>query len=273
MTVKRHYKPEQNKRVVLEVSPKSAEWKYLSFKVISLKSGETEAGNSGKEEIVIVPLAGEATIKFNNETHPLQRADLFTESADIVYLPPGTPFEIVSGQFFEFAVGGAPADGSKPACVVRAKDIPRSVRGDANVKRGVSALLDSDEYSERLTVYEVHTPSGNWSSFPPHRHDTRDGSSYHEETYYYRLNPPDGFAIQRLYTRDTDLDVAVPVGDGDLVLIHEGYHPVVKAPGTHAYYLNFLAGDVRKISAINDPHYDWVSKNWSGNPLEIPLKG
>jgi 5-deoxy-glucuronate isomerase len=273
MTVKRHFKPEQNKRVVLEVSPKSAEWKYLSFKVISLKSGETEAGNSGKEEIVIVPLAGEASIKFNNETHPLQRADLFTESADIVYLPPGTPFEIVSGQFFEFAVGGAPADGSRPARVVRAKDIPRSVRGDGNVKRGVSALLDSDEYSERLTVYEIHTPSGNWSSFPPHRHDTRDGSSYHEETYYYRLNPADGFAIQRLYTRDTDLDVAVPVGDGDLVLIHEGYHPVVKAPGTNAYYLNFLTGDVRKISAINDPHYDWVSKNWSGNPLEIPLKG
>src|SRR6516165_1518316 len=115
MTVKRHYKPEQNKRVVLEVSPKSAEWKYLSFKVISLKSGETEAGNSGKEEIVIVPLAGEATIKFNNETHPLQRADLFTESADIVYLPPGTPFEIVSGQFFEFAVGRSSGGGFEPS--------------------------------------------------------------------------------------------------------------------------------------------------------------
>ena len=78
--------------------------------------------------------------------------------------------------------------------------------------------------------------------------------------------------IQRIYTRDTDLDVAIPVQHGDVVLIHEGYHPVVKAPGTNAYYLNFLAGDVRKISAINDPFYDWVSKNWEGNPIQIPLK-
>jgi len=79
-----------------------------------------------------------------------------------------------------------------------------------------------------------------------------------------------GFAIQRIYTRDTDLDVAIPVKHGDVVLIHEGYHPVVKAPGTNAYYLNFLTGDVRKISAVNDPFYDWVSKNWEGNPIEIP---
>jgi 5-deoxy-glucuronate isomerase len=83
--------------------------------------------------------------------------------------------------------------------------------------------------NERLTVYEIHTPSGNWS----------------------RFQPEDGFAIQRIYTRDTDLDVAIPVQHGDVVLIHEGYHPVVKAPGTNAYYLNFLAGDVHKISAVN----------------------
>ena len=114
--MKRHDRLEQNEGIVLDVSPKSAEWEYLSFKVISLKSGETESGNSGKEEIVIVPLAGEATIKFNNETQPLKWADLFTESADIVYLPPGTPFAIVSGKFFEFAVGGAPAEGAKQPC-------------------------------------------------------------------------------------------------------------------------------------------------------------
>jgi 5-deoxy-glucuronate isomerase len=116
------------------------------------------------------------------------------------------------------------------------------------------------------------TPSGNWSSFPPHRHDTRDNSSYHEEVYYYRLTPRDGFAIQRICTRDTDLDVAITVSDGDLILVHEGYHPVVKAPCTNAYYLNFLAGDVRKITAINDPHYDWVTNQWDGNPIQIPVK-
>jgi len=111
VAVKRHDRLEQNEGIVLDVSPKSPEWEYLSFKVISLKSGETESGNSAKEEIVIVPLAGEATIKFNNETQPLKWADLFTESADIVYLPPGTPFEIVSGKFFEFAVGRSSGGG------------------------------------------------------------------------------------------------------------------------------------------------------------------
>ena len=122
----------------------------------------------------------------------------------------------------------------------------------ARLSEGVKQVVqrtkfaDSDELTERLVVYEIHTPSGNWSSFPPHRHDTRDHSSYHEETYYYRFLPENGFAIQRIYTRDTDLDVAIPVQHGDVVLIHEGYHPVVKAPGTNAYYLNFLAGDVRK---------------------------
>jgi 5-deoxy-glucuronate isomerase len=87
-----------------------------------------------------------------------------------------------------------------------------------------------------------------------------------------RRKPANGFAIQRIYTRDTELDVAIPVQDGELVLVHEGYHPVVKAPGTNAYYLNFLAGDVRKITAVNDPNYDWVGQNWSGNPIPVPMK-
>src|SRR6476619_5788359 len=173
---------------------------------------------------------------------------------------------------FEIAIGGAPAEGRFPARIIRKQDIATAVRGGGNAARGVSTLLDSDDLAERLTVYEIHTPSGNWSSFPPHRHDTRDNSSYHEETYYYRFQPENGFAIQRIYTRDTDLDVAIPVQHGDVVLIHEGYQPDVKAPGTNAYYLNFLAGDVRKISAVNDPEYDWVNKDWDGRPIDIPLK-
>jgi 5-deoxy-glucuronate isomerase len=167
--------------------------------------------------------------------------------------------------------GGWRAFHKKYALTSRFQPLVRS-RFVTAAPRGVSALADSDELTERLTVYEIQTPSGNWSSFPPHRHDTRDNSSYHEETYYYRLMPSDGFAIQRIYTRDTDLDVAIPVENGDLVLIHEGYHPVVKAPGTNAYYLNFLAGDVRKINPVNDPHFDSLTKNWDGNPIEIPVK-
>ena len=116
------------------------------------------------------------------------------------------------------------------------------------------------------------TPSGNWSSFPPHRHDGRFGTTYHEESYYYRLTPGDGFAIQRLYTRDTDLDVSIAAADGDLVLVHEGYHTVATAPGTNAYYLNFLAGDTKPVVQLNDPAYAWVADDWTGRPIAIPVE-
>jgi 5-deoxy-glucuronate isomerase len=273
LTLKRHYRPDQNSRFLLNITPETAQWKYISFKVARLGPSETIEADTAAEEVVIVPLVGRGKLSFNGETHELARKDLFRELADIAYLPPRTKYKLEAIEPFEAAIGGAPAEGKLPARIIRRDQIPSAVRGGANAERGVSTLADSDELTERLVVYEIHTPSGNWSSFPPHRHDTRDNSSYHEETYYYRFLPENGFAIQRIYTRDTDLDVAIPVQHGDVVLIHEGYHPVVKAPGTNAYYLNFLAGDVRKISAVNDPHYDWVSKDWQGNPIEIPLKG
>ena len=271
--MKRHYRPDYNSRFLLNITPEMAQWKYISFKVARLAPGQMIEADTATEEVAIVPLVGRGKLSFNGETHELTRKDLFRELADIAYLPPRTKYKLEAIGPFEVAIGGAPAQGKLPARIIRRDQVPSAVRGGANAKRGVSTLADSDELTERLVVYEIHTPSGNWSSFPPHRHDTRDQSSYHEETYYYRFLPEDGFAIQRIYTRDTDLDVAIPVQHGDVVLIHEGYHPVVKAPGTNAYYLNFLAGDVRKISAVNDPHYDWVSKNWQGNPIEIPLKG
>ncbi len=270
--MKRHYRPDNESTYRHDIRPENAGWKYLSYSVVALSSGEKFEGNTTGQEVVIVPFTGHATVAYNSESHTVGRKDVFRELTDIIYLPPRTEYVIMAVEPFEVAIGGAPALGKLPPRVIRREEIPASIRGDANVKRGVNALLDSDESSERLTVYEIRTPSGNWSSFPPHRHDTRDNSSYHEETYYYRLAPPDGFAIQRIYTRDTDLDVAMTVQDGDLILVHEGYHPVVKAPGTNAYYLNFLAGDVRKITATNDPHYDWVANQWDGNPIEIPVK-
>jgi 5-deoxy-glucuronate isomerase len=268
----RIYRPNPNGKFLLDIRPEAAQWKYLSFSVVLLARGEMIESSSNRDEIVIVPLAGSGQLSFNGECHELRRKDLFRDLPDVAYLPPRTNYRIEASAKFEFAIGGSPAEGKLPARIIRHNQIPTALRGGANAKRGVSTLADSDELTERLVVYEIHTPSGNWSSFPPHRHDTRDNSSYHEETYYYRFQPENGFAIQRIYTRDTDLDVAIPIRHGDVVLIHEGYHPVVKAPGTNAYYLNFLAGDVRKISAVNDPEYDWVSQDWEGRPIDIPLK-
>ena len=269
--MKRHYRPELGNRTRIEITPETAGWKYLSFRVVALDAEGSEELGTGANEVVVVPLSGKGIFSFADQDHPFQRSSVFAGPTDIFYLPPKTPYRIKANEPAELAIGGAPAEGRLPARVIRRSEISVGVRGDANVKRSVSALADSDQLTERLTVYEIHTPSGNWSSFPPHRHDTRDRSSYHEETYYYRFQPKNGFAIQRIYTRDTELDVALPVQDGDLVLIHEGYHPVVKAPGTNAYYLNFLAGDVRPISAVNDPEYDWIATNWAGNPITVPI--
>ncbi len=255
-----------------DVRPQRAGWKYLGFSERVLRKDQAHVANTEDQEIVVVPLTGFATIRFGRESHVFGRKDLFRELTDIVYLPPHTEFSLTAAELFEVAIGSAPAAGTRPARLIRRDSMQNAIRGDANVKRGVSTLLDSDELTERLTVYEIRAPSGNWSSYPGHRHDTRNSSSYHEETYYYRLSPMDGFALQRIYTRDTDLDVAMTIHNGDLVLVHEGYHPVVNAPGTNAYYLNFLAGDVRKVVAKNDPHYEWVSRQWDGHPIEIPVR-
>jgi 5-deoxy-glucuronate isomerase len=269
--MKRHYRPDLASPTRISVTPETAGWKYLSFRVVTLGAGSRGELGTDANEVIVVPLSGKGICSFGNQDHPFERSGVFAGPTDIFYLPPRTQFSLKATQPTELAIGGAPAAGRLPARVIPRTEISIAARGEANAKRSVSTLADSDQLTERLTVFEIHTPSGNWSSFPPHRHDTRDSSSYHEETYYYRFQPKNGFAIQRIYTRDTELDIAIPVQDGDLVLIHEGYHPVVKAPGTNAYYLNFLAGDVRRISAVNDPEYDWVASNWNGNPIPVPI--
>jgi 5-deoxy-glucuronate isomerase len=269
--MQRHYRPNVDKCYQHDVRAENAGWKYLSFAVAALEATQTLEDATGNEECVVVPLNGHVTVAYGSETHTIGRTDLFRQLTDIIYLPPDTDFRITGSERFEVAIGRAPAVGKLPARRIRREEMSSFIRGGANAQRGVNVLLDSDELAERLIVFEIRPPSGNWSSFPPHRHDSRDNSSYHEETYYYRLAPVDGFALQRIYTRDTDLDVAIPVADGDLVLVHEGYHAVVNAPGTNAYYLNFLAGDVRKMRPVNDPRYDWVNKQWDGNPNPIPV--
>ena len=177
--MKRIYRSDQNSQVLLDITPQIAGWKYISFKVVRLTEGETIQADSATNEVVIVPLVGRGRISFQGNTHVLVRDNLFHELADIVYLPPRVTYRVEAMGVFEFAVGGAPAEGRFPARIIRKEEIATAVRGAANAARGVSTLLDSDDITERLTVFEIHTPSGNWSSFPPHRHDTRDNSSYH----------------------------------------------------------------------------------------------
>ncbi|MEA2609554.1 MAG: 5-deoxy-glucuronate isomerase [Chloroflexota bacterium] len=270
--VVRHVRGARGPGTLLEITPESVGWRYLSFRVVALAPGETLEANTSGTEVAIVPLAGAGTFTFGGGTYPISRTDVFSEKPHVLYLPPRTPYAISAVESFEVAIGAAPASGRYPARLFAPGELPSFMRGGANVARGVTATFDPAFPSERLIAYEILTPSGNWSSFPPHRHDGRFGTSYHEETYYFRLSPEDGFAIQRLYTRDTDLDVAIPAADGDLVLVHEGYHTVATAPGTNAYYLNFLAGETKPVIQLNDPAYAWIAEDWPGRPIEIPLQ-
>jgi 5-deoxy-glucuronate isomerase len=130
-----------------------------------------------------------------------------------------------------------------------------STRGSGTMERTIHDILMEDQPAETLLVTEVLTPGGHWSSYPPHKHDTQDlpREAYLEELYYHRLRRPDGWAIQRVYTRDGTLDATMTVRDGDCVLVPRGYHPVSAAPGFDLYYLNVMAGPVRRWRVTFDP--------------------
>ena len=149
------------------------------------------------------------------------------------------------------------------------------IRGGKNVTRQIYHVVRPDFPAHRLLIVEVYTPSGNWSSYPPHKHDRANPPHEVklEEIYYYRMSHPDGFAIQRLYTNDGRIDETLTVRDNDLVLIREGYHPVAAGPGYHCYYLNVLAGDVRSMQAADDPTYAWVRETWAPREADSPLYG
>jgi 5-deoxy-glucuronate isomerase len=163
----RYYHSSRKGRYALNLDPQKAEWKYISFKVVNLRPGEKLEADTGSEEVVFVPLVGRGTLSFAGKSYKLNRKDLFRDRPDIAYLPPRTTYTLEAIDAAEIAVGGAPAEGKLPARVISHDKIATAVRGGANAKRGVSTLADSDELTERLTVYEIHTPSGNWSSFPP----------------------------------------------------------------------------------------------------------
>ena len=146
-------------------------------------------------------------------------------------------------------------------------------RGGGNATRQICNILGPDDAADRLIVVEVYTPAGNWSSFPPHKHDVHAPPSEVdlEEIYYYRIDRPEGYAIQRVYSYNGERDATLTVRDGELVLIPDGYHPVVAAHGYNIYYLNALAGSARSLAASLDPNYSWVTSTWKEQDPRVPF--
>jgi 5-deoxy-glucuronate isomerase len=209
-------------------------------------------------------LSGEARITTKDFDSGVigERASVFEGPPWSVYLPAGVAYEIEAANDCEVAICLAPAVGKLSPRVIPPADVEMLTRGTGSNTRHVRNVLSETASAESLLVVEVITPGGNWSSYPPHKHD-RDAlpnESYLEETYYHRLSPPQGFALQRVYTDDRRLDETIAVSDRDVVLVPRGYHPVGAPHGYELYYLNVMAGPKRTWRFHNDPNHAWMLK-------------
>ena len=246
---------------VVRVTPESAGWKYVNFEVLRLATGGTADRSTGGEEVCLVPISGTCSVTAASEAWEIGgRKDPFDGPPHALYLPPGTDYGIEATANLELAVCSAPAETGVEPFVVHPEEIEVEIRGSGGMEREVRPILMAERPAESLLVVEVLTPNGHWSSYPPHKHD-RDAlpdESYLEETYYHRVKPERGFAVQRVYTEDRSLDETLCVRDGDVVLVPKGYHPVSAPPGYDLYYLNVMAGPTREWKFKNDPDHEWL---------------
>jgi 5-deoxy-glucuronate isomerase len=263
--------------VSLAIDPVRAEWRYLSFRAIALGASDRVAvGGPGSETAVIV-LAGGGLIVEPDSGPALDltgRQTAFGARPWAAYLPDGlqghlTAKPLGAGKVL-VAIAEAPSSGregvANSAILIRPEDVKVEVRGAGNATRRIHHIIAPDFPADRLEVVEVYTPAGNWSSWPPHKHDVDDmpNEAVLEEIYYYQQRRPEGWAVQRLYRRDGDRrDGVWAVRHGELVLVTDGYHPFVAAHGYDAYYLNALAGDRRTMACTDDPDLAWTRAAWA----------
>jgi len=261
LVLRRQHNPAGEGAVAI-VTPDSAGWSYVGFEVYELRRGDGIRQSTGAREVCVVMLAGQADIAAGSQSwrDVGSRRNVFEGTPDAVYAPPGQSLEITAlSEMCEIAVCWAPAArGAEPA-LIRAAEIRPFKRGSGRTERTIHNILMEDRPAESLLVTEVLTPGGNWSSYPPHKHDTDDppNETYLEETYYHRMARPEGFAVQLVYTDDRSLDEAIQVRDGDVVLVPRGYHPVAAGPGYDLYYLNVMAGPLRRWLVTTDADHRW----------------
>ena len=250
---------------VLEVTPQSAGWQHVGFKVVQLQAGQSYSAAEAQRETCLVLVSGSADIRVGEQLFANLggRATPFEDKAPgAVYVPAGQAYTVQAKTAVELAVCTAPGSGAGEARAIEASRMSREVRGKDTNTRYVRNILPETEPAEGLLVVEVITPGGHWSSYPPHKHDTAADAqeTVLEETYYHRLQPPQGFAIQRVYTDDRSLEETISVEDGDVVMVPRGYHPVGAPHGYDLYYLNVMAGPKRQWVFRNDPVHDWIAR-------------
>lgn len=274
-------KPKPARREYIKVTPESAGWQHLSFCAVKLEKGEKWEFNTGENELALTMLGGTVDIGSSKGDWKAvgSRTDVFHGMPTTLYLSRHTSFTVTANYGgADFACGWAAATRDYPARLIRPEDVNVELRGGDNASRQINQMILPGFPCERLVVVEVFTPSGNWSSYPPHKHDMRrvdaDGKVLEadlEEVYFYKIDKPEGYAYQRCYTDDGRLDELVLVQNNHLMLSPEGYHPVVAAQGYNVYYLNYLAGTDQSLASTDDPRYAWIKGTWKQMDSRLPL--
>lgn len=274
--------------VVVEVTPELAGWDTISFQVRRLSAGGAWSYQTGANELALVMLGGVADVQSSRgRWQGVGRRDhVFAGLPHALYLPPQTDFTVAAQTGCEFAVAWVAAGGRYDPALVTPSGVEVEIRGGDHATRQINKILPPGFPCQRLVVVEVYTPAGNWSSYPPHKHDVHtvdaDGNLVQadlDETYYYKIDRPEGYALQRIYTdadsplhrAGFDIDAAVIARNDDVVLIPEGYHPVSSPEGYTTYYLNVLAGSAQSLAAKDDPQFAWIKDSYQSIDPRVPI--
>jgi len=258
--------------IACNLTPAALGWERIHFGVRHIAAGASWTARAARCERCLVLLRGCFDIHWPGASHRVgPRADVFAGYPHAVYLPRGITCRVVAVEACEIADCRAPAAGTFEPRVIAPEDCGYEIRGGGNATRQIVDIMPPGFPAERLLVCEVFTPGGNWSSYPPHKHDTDDPPREVdlEEIYYFRFRDRDGYGYHRVYngTHDDTLRVI----HGDVVAVRDGYHPFVTAYGYDAYYLNVLAGDRRSMAASDDPRYAQFRHDWPAPDPRLPL--
>jgi 5-deoxy-glucuronate isomerase len=274
--------PEQGGEL-LSLPREKADWEWMSFFVHRLIPGEARQFGSSVEETALVLLGGKCVADWGEGGCEIgERRHVFDGLPYALYLPPGEGARVQAKTICEIAECrvpanspvNAPANASNLAArLITPRDVAVVPRGGGNVSREIVDVMPPSFPSQRIMAVEVYTPGGNWSSYPPHKHEVHNPPAEVDldEIYYYRIAEPEGFAYQRLYSSDGSRDLVITARDGDVVLVRDGYHPVVAGPGYNTYYLNFLAGSEHSLANTEDPRHVWIRTAWGQPGPGLPV--
>lgn len=249
---------------VHQITPASAGWRYVGFSLYRLRAGESAAEATGDTEVILVMVEGKAAIHAAGQDWGVlgERMDVFEKTPPhCLYVPNGEEWSLTAETDCTVAVCAAPGKGGHKARRIGPHGITLTERGKGTNTRHINNIaMEAQDYCDSLLVTEVFTPAGHWSSYPSHRHDEDDFPriTYLEETYYHRINPAQGWAVQRVYTEDGSLDEVMAVQNGDVTLVPRGHHPCGAPYGFELYYLNVMAGPRRNWRFVPDPASEWI---------------